>query len=337
MSNTLYRYNTARLGCGSDGKVNEGDTTMTNVLRRNASRPGGASAFFASRILILFLAVILAPAFAAAQSERNVAKAISRLASLQIEIWPEFDRPAAALVILKGEIAANVPLPAAVSLRIAASSGGPTAVAYSAEPGGNLLNLPYDRKDAGDFITLKFDAPGRVFHIEFYDPLVTSAPARSYTYVWTGDMAADRLSVVLQEPAGAIDVSVLPPLGASAVGQDGLRYRSAELGTIQAENRMEVTVRYTKTDPRASVEIVKPKSPDASPLPAAGPSKMELAIWLIGIVAVLGLGAWAAMMWWYGRERRSESPPSQVGFCPKCGAPSASGDRFCSKCGALLA
>ncbi len=309
---------------------------MTNAVRANAPQASGAPAFFASRILVLILAVMLSPAFAAAPAARVVAKGNPRLASLQIEIWPEFDRPAA-LVILKGEIAAAVALPAAVSLRIAAASGGPAAVAYSAESSGNLLNLKYDRRNAGDFIALKFDAPERFFHVEFYDPLVTSAPDRSYTYVWTGDLAVDRLSVILQEPAAASDLSVQPALESTAVGQDGLRYRSAELGSFQAGKRLDVEVRYTKTDPRTSTEIVKPKSPDSSPLPSAGPSKTELAIWLIGIVAVLGLGAWAAMMWWYGRKRRSESPPSHAGFCPKCGAPSASGDRFCSKCGAQLA
>src|SRR3990170_9127773 len=114
---------------------------MTNAVRANAACPGGARMFLASRILISILAVILTPAFAAAPAARDVAKGNPRLASLQIEIWPEFDRPAAALVILKGEIAANVPLPAAVSLRIAASSGGPSAVAYAAGLNSNLLNL----------------------------------------------------------------------------------------------------------------------------------------------------------------------------------------------------
>ena len=320
---------------------------MTDAVRRNAARPGGAPVYFASRILTLILAVMLLPAFAAAPSARDVAKGKPRLASLQIEIWPEFDRPAAALVILKGEIAAGVPLPAAVSLRIPAASGGPTAVASSATMGGNLANMKYDRKDAGDFITLTFDAPERVFHVEFYDPLVTTAAGRSYTYAWTGDLAADRLNVVVQEPATASDLSVQPPLDAAAAGPDGLRYRSAELGAFQAGKRLEVKVRYTKTDPRTSVEIVKPKSPDASQLPTAqlktgpfdnpGPSKAELAIWLVGSVAALGLGIWAAMMWWYGRKGLPESPPSGARFCRKCGAPSARGDRFCSKCGAKLA
>jgi len=296
---------------------------------------------------MLLLAAMLLPAFAAAPSARDATTGKPRLASLQIEIWPEFDRPAAALVILKGEIAANVPLPAAVSLRIAAASGGPTAVASSATMGGDLANLKYDRKDAGDFITLRFEAPARVFHIEFYDPLVTTAAGRNYTYAWTGDLAADRLNVVVQEPATASDFSVLPSLDASAEGQDGLRYRSAELGAFPAGKRLDVKVRYTKTDPRTSAEIVKPRSQESTPLPSAqfktgpfdnpGPTKAELAIWLVGSVAALGLGIWAAMMWWYGRKGVPESPPGGARFCRKCGAPSASGDRFCSKCGAKVA
>src|SRR4030067_3097186 len=116
---------------------------MTDAVRRNAARPGGAPVYFASRILTLILAVMLLPACAAAPSARDVAKGKPRLASLQIESWPEFDRPAAALVILKGEIAAGVPLPAAVSLRIPAASGGPTAGAAPAPTGGPLRKTKY--------------------------------------------------------------------------------------------------------------------------------------------------------------------------------------------------
>src|SRR3972149_4401182 len=125
---------------------------MTKAVGENATRSRDARVFCGSRILLLILAILFSPAFAAAASARDLAEGNPRLASLQIEIWPEFDRPAAALVILKGEIAANVPLPAAVSLRIAAASGGPTAVAYAARLNSNLLNLKYDRRDATDFI-----------------------------------------------------------------------------------------------------------------------------------------------------------------------------------------
>jgi hypothetical protein len=315
---------------------------MMSAVRASAEGGSGARGLFGPRILIVILAVMLAPAFAAAPAAREASKGSPRLANLQIEIWPEFDRAGAALVILKGEIAADIPLPASVGLRIAASSGGPTAVASSAEPGGNLANLKYERKDAGDFIALKFEAPERVFHIEFYDPLATTGPGRDYTYAWTNDLPADRLRVIVQEPAAASDFSVQPALEAPALGQDGLNYRSADLGPFPAGKRLEVRIRYTKTDPRASAEILKPRSPDPLPVPAAGPSagpgKLELAVWLVGSVVVLGLCVWAAMMWWYGRQdRRPKFLPDPAGRCSKCKAPSASGDRFCSKCGARLA
>lgn len=309
---------------------------MTKAVGGNAAPSRGARAYFGSGILLLILAILFAPAFAAAPAARDAAKANPRLASLQIEIWPEFDRPAAALVILRGEIAAGVPLPAAVSLRIAAASGGPAAVAYSAGSSSNLLNLKYDRRDAGDFITLKFDAPERFFHIEFYEPLMTGAPGRSYTYVWPADLGADQLRVVVQEPAKASDVSVQPPLEATAVGQDGLAYRSAELGAFPAGKRLEIKVRYTKTDARTSAEILKPEAADASPPAIAGPGKGELALWLAAVVAVLVLGGIAASAWWYRRKSVSEPQASGAGSCPKCGSPSASGDQFCSKCGAAL-
>jgi hypothetical protein len=297
--------------------------------------PSGVGALFASRILTLILAATLTPAFAA--PARDAAGGSPRLASLQIEILPEFDRPAA-LVILRGEIAPDVALPADVSLRIAATSGGPAAVAYSTGLNSSLLNLTYDRRDAGAFIALKFKAPERFFHVEFYDPLVTSIPGRSYTYVWTGDLAADRLRVILQEPAMASELSVQPPLDARALGQDGLRYRSSELGAFEAGRRLDVQIRYTKTDPRTSLEIVKPEGPPgSSPSPSAAPTKAELAIWLVSGVVVLGLGAWAMVMLRLGRKRVSAPQLGDAGFCRKCGAPRASDGRFCSKCGTPFA
>jgi len=290
----------------------------------------------ALRILMLSLAVVLAPAFGADPPGRDLAAGKPRLARLQIEIWPEYDRPAAALVILRGEIAGNVPLPASVSLGIPAASGGPSAVAYSTGAGGNLLSLKYDRGEASDFITLKFHTPERFIQIEFYDPLAISGADRSYSYVWRGELAAERLSMILQEPALASDLSVQPGLEAAGLGQDGLRYRSSELGAFQAGKRLEVKVRYTKTDPRTSLEIVKPESPASSATPSSAPSKAELAIWLVGSVALLGFGTWAAMWWWVRRKNLSQPRPDGAGFCSKCGAPSGSGDRFCSKCGAPL-
>jgi hypothetical protein len=297
---------------------------MTTVLARCAHLLSAAA-----------LAALIAVPAAAAGSDAPAAN--PRLASLQIEIWPEYDRPAAALVILRGQLAADVALPAAVSLRIPAATGGPAAVAYAASAGGNNLNLPYDRAGAGDFITLKFDVPERFFHVEFYDPLPANAPGREFTYVWTGDLATDRLTVTVQEPAAATDVSVVPTLDAAAAGPDGLRYRSAELGASAAGKAVAVNVRYTKADARTSAELLKPQMQAAASPATADTTRRDLAIALAVAVAILVLGSIGISAWWYRRKSRPEAQPDAGGFCRKCRTPFRTGDRFCSRCGAKLA
>jgi len=311
---------------------------------------GGAQVLFLLQLSIALLAILFVPALTAAAAGSDATGKNPHLAGLQIEIWPEFDRPAA-LVILKGEIAPDVTLPANVSVRIPASSGGPLAVAFSSAAGGDLLNVKYETEFAGDRIMLKFEVPQRFFHVEFYEPLATSAPERKFTYVWPGDLATDQLAVIVQEPAGTFDLAVTPTLEASATGQNGLRYRSAALGAFKAGKQLDVNVRYTKTDARTSTEILNPKAadsqtatailkskePEASTIPFAIPSKKAAAIWLAAIAAILVLGGIAAVIW--GRRRKSapEPQPAGTGFCRKCRASVASGDRFCSKCGTPLA
>lgn len=321
---------------------------MANMVAEHSAHgaPTPSRTRWAAGILTLVSVLATLPAVRAADPVATATAGTNpRLASIEVDIWPEYDRAAAALIIVKGEIANDVRLPAAVSMRIAASSKGPSAVAYLDAASGSLANLNYERKDAGDVITLKFQAPTRVFHIEYYEPLVTGTPERSFTYGWNGDFPTNRLRVVLQEPATSSKLSVQPPLDTTSTGQDGLRYRAADLGPYEAGKRQEVRVRYTKSDSRTSAEILKPKvaaapvaDVPAVPAGGSGPSKLDIAAWLVGIVAALGigLGVWAGVMWWYGRKDDSAPEPRNGGFCTKCGAPRAPDARFCSKCGAKL-
>jgi len=275
-----------------------------------------------------------------------------RLASLEIEIWPEFDRPAA-LVILRAEIAADVTLPASVSLRIPSSSGGPAALAYAASADGELLNLAYQRTDTqADFITLTFSPPERFFHVEFYDPLRTDNADRNYSYVWPGDLPVDQLSVQLQQPAGATEPSVQPELGPAVVQPDGLAYRQADLGTLDAGKTLAINVRYQKTDPRTSAEILGLATPAPPSAPAATESEEGVPRWLLllPLLAALVVGASVVILWrrrgWLPstsarrapragrrREQAAGQPENAAGFCPRCGCRLRSGDRFCPECG----
>ena len=273
------------------------------------------------------------------------------LAQLEIDVWPEFDRRSAALVILRDEIAADVALPAPVSLRIPAASGGPTAVATAVSDEARLLTLPYERSDVQvDFMTISFAASDRFFHVEFYDPLVTATANREYSYIWAGDFSVAQATVQLQEPAGASNVSVSPDLGAPVERADALLYREADVGPLEAGKSLVVDVQYAKPDLRTSAEILG-LDQEAPTSPSAGGSNgisSELLI-LVGAGAVVVLVIAAAFV----MQRRAAAtaapslPASRVQrrrsgaegrgpHCRQCGSVLAPDDRFCASCGSAV-
>ncbi len=295
------------------------------------------------RFALVACAVACLPTIAHAQA----AAANPRLSALGVEIWPEYDRPAA-LVILRAALAENVKLPAAVTLRLPAASGGPAAVAYSTTADGNLLNLKYTKTEGSDFVTIKFEAPERFIHVEFYEPIATTAPARTFRYLWPADLAADRLMVTVQEPALASDISVEPALSGTATGQEGLTYRTADLGAREAGKALPIAIRYTKADARPSSEILKLKAPAAAPAPAAVPAlapapaamakSSDQEGWLVAIsgMALVSIAGIMLLFWWWRRQATSVAPGQKQKFCAKCGTPQAPGNRFCGNCGAKV-
>lgn len=267
----------------------------------------------------------------------GLAAAAPRLQRLQIDIWPEYDRPAV-LVILKGEIAGNGDAATPLSLRIPASSGGPSALAYSAQESGPLLNLSHERfpPDAG-FITLRFTVPARFFHVEFYDPLDTRGAERSYRYLWPGDLPVENLRVTLQEPAASSGLTVRPALAQLTVGSDNLRYRSTELGSVPLGKTLPIEIAYAKPDRRNTVEILK-----AGPSPGVtgvGTSREEQASfrWFLASSAIALLLAGSALVYYVRRRPRAKpAAGTPQGYCAKCGHRPSAGDRFCANCGASL-
>jgi hypothetical protein len=291
---------------------------------------------------IAVLAVTLAcvPAHAAEMELLTKLPGKSRLVNLEIEIWPEFDRPAA-LVLLKGELA-NAGQ--SISLRLPVSSGGPAAVAQSIAAGGNLLNLPYERIDGKEFITLRITPPERFFHIEFYDKLDTGKEKRDYRYQWPGDIAADHVSVHVQQPAAVTNFAITPAFTDGAPGGDTLTYWTKDMGAVPVGKTLPIAIRYTKTDARTSKEILGPSASASAAAPAADApltSASPVAYsfdarseWISAAIFVL-IGVAGGVLLWHRRSKPSK-PAAAAGFCTKCGNTLRTDDRFCSKCGASV-
>jgi len=312
--------------------------TLTGRFLRDLS-PGQIG----NRILLL-MALLFAPALVLAQAATS-ANSKARLASLMIEIWPEYDRAGAALVILKGELAKEVALPATVSLQLPRASGGPNAVAFAARAEETPRNLAYEHADAADSIAIRFTMPERHFQVEFYEPISTVLPARSYTFHWQGDLATEQMLLVVQEPATAPGVVTQPQTEFSDTGQNGLRYYTARLGPQAQGVRLPVTVRYTKTAMNSSVDILRLRpgadAPAANPQPSpdAGSARpsgapfppLVAALLVIAALALLGM---VAFIVWRRRDTAKSVPPH--GACTQCGAPRRANDRYCGKCGSVL-
>jgi hypothetical protein len=276
-----------------------------------------------------------------------------RLSGLEIAIWPEFDREAMALVILRGQLGDEVPLPATVAVRIPASSGGPSAVAYPDSDTATLLSLEYELAAAEASLLVTFSTPSPFFQVELYDPLSIDTSVRSYTYLWPGDLAVDDLLVEVQQPAGATDLSTEPDLGDGTVGPDQLEYRSAQMGSFGAGDTLTVNLTYAKTDLLTSAEILGFGEADA-PTPQLEESDdgvPTIAI-VAAIIAAHAVVA-AAVLYWRWRRRRAVAPkgpapdrrrkgrgrsgsgekPKADVFCTECGDPLLPGQRFCPGCG----
>lgn len=274
-----------------------------------------------------------------------------RLSGLEIDVWPEFDRPSV-LVILRAELAEDTVLPADVALRIPTSAGQPAALAYAPSDTAGLVNLGYEITDVQiDFTTVEFTTPDRFFHMELYEDVQTDVPERSYSYVWLGDLAVDQLVAQLQEPAGATGISVEPDLDRTVVGPDGLVYREGDLGGLEAGETLSINVQYTKTDSRTSAEILDLQSVDQEPEPsdAGSGSGSGVSTRLLIIVAVAAIVVGAAALTFLLRrsllpagvspprktraERRRKRGGSNAQSCSECGNRLRSGDRFCPECG----
>lgn len=278
--------------------------------------------------------------------------------TLEISLWPEFDRPEV-LVIYRGLFEEGTSLPVPVEIRIPARAGQPSAVAYVGDD-GQRFNQQYTTRNEGDWLVVSFELEELGFQLEYYDPLpVDSAGQRNYTFSYTADYTVSSMSLELQQPPSAKDVSLDPPATSSRTASDGLVYHLLEVGALQQGAEQSWTFSYQKDNADLTVSMSnQAASPAATTLPASDDDSTVL-IFLIAFVTLVAVGA--AAFWLGGRTQPMSQPalPGPEGrkrrgsgrgeqshrqqlsglggsdalYCRQCGTKLRSDSVFCHRCG----
>ena len=276
-----------------------------------------------------------------------------RLAYLQVDLWPEYDR-SEMLVILRAQLAPEVTLPVDVTFRIPAAVGDPNAVA-SRQPDGALLNAVYDLRVEGQWAYITVTATAIDLQLEYYDPQLEKVDAaRHYEFAWNAGYAVDEMVILVQQPVRASDMTIEPNLGEFQPGSDGLNYYIMEIGAPKAGDTVSVKVDYQKNDDTLSVESfpVQASEPINNPGGLQDINFMNLLPWLLGAAGVLLVVGGMVWYWQSGRKNAPSSKPtgrgrrnptgagapasSESAYCHQCGKRASGSDRFCCACGERL-
>jgi hypothetical protein len=304
---------------------------------------------FMRKLVFLFFMILamLLPSVAGAQNPIT-------LDTLQISIWPEYDKPTV-LIIYQMTLSDTTSYPATLSIQIPSNAGDPNAVA-ARQVDGSLFIIDHTRKVVGEWAIITFTTTTPELQLEYYDPSLTkNDAARHFTYLWPGDYTVSQLSVQVQQPFDATQMRISPSLGQGETGDNNLMYYTQDLGTVNAGQDFEITIDYQKASDVLSAENL-PIEPSAS-IPQGTVSDINLKTWLPWVLGILGAGLIIGGIIWFwqsGRQqpasqpRRRRSKPGtyrrdtlsgtagDAVYCSQCGKRALAGDQFCRYCGSSL-
>ena len=304
--------------------------------------------------LILTLVLVLTALAGSVQAQDT-----PTLSSLEITLWPEFDKPEV-LVIYRGIFADDTPLPVPVEFYLPAQAGQPSAVAYVGED-GQTYNQEYRTRVEGDWLVVSFDLATPGFQLEYYDNLpVDSSGRRTYEYVYTADYPISILNLEFQEPPTAEGFALDPVADSVTQKSDGLTYHLVQVGSVTQGETNQWQLTYQKADSDLTIAgFPQADSPQTTaPPPTEEAGNATVWIFLVAFVALIGVGIAA---FWLGRgtqpvsqspapsprskrrgsgrggqprpQRSSLSGGQGALFCHQCGAELRSDSEFCHRCG----
>ena len=271
----------------------------------------------------------------------------TKLDSLNIELWSEYDRPTM-LVINQFVVSQDTSLPASVTLRFPKDGN---LVAVAVEKNGEFFNKDFTPPaEQGDWQTVTINVDSYDPHrIEYYQPLTRDGNKRAFKYQWFGDYSVKQFDVTIFVPADGTELITSPVLQSTSTSKDGLltsgtvTKNEMKMGTSFQFDLQYQRISTTLTDPAAASQI-QPVEPVGENTP--GRVSITNLPWIIGgfglaLIAIALFSYWRSTQSSEGKPQRrrhhqNETESEEQAYCHECGARAHAGDRFCRTCGSRL-
>jgi hypothetical protein len=291
-------------------------------------------------VAALLLGLMLSPSIARAQG-------ITKLDSINIELWSEYDRPTM-LVINQFVVSQDTPLPATVTLRFPKIAN---LVAVAVQSNGGLFNKDFTGPvEQGEWQTITINVESYDPHrVEYYQPLTRDGSKRQFKYQWFGDYYVKEFNVSILVPADSTELITSPVLQKTTTAPDG----STISGTLTKNelsmgNSFQFNLEYQRTSDALTNPDQTNEIQPAEPVGQNTPGRVTTIDlpWVIGGLG-LALIAIALFVYWRStqsgearpqrrRRRRTKEETDEQAYCHECGARANLGDRFCRTCGSRL-
>ncbi len=289
------------------------------------------------RIPFLAILIVLASAIVSPASGEDT----TRIATLEISVWPEYDQPGV-LVQYQGQIASADQSGATREISFLVPKGAGVGATCGIKSDSSHTSETWKESDAGDgFTTVTYKLSEPQFHVEFYYNPLAGATDKTMDFTYKAASPVDDLYLDIQHPLKATNFVLTPETKDSHTDKDGFTYHVYNQKQVAAGQTVSSKISYTKTDPNPSVSGQKSTAATATNPETTSAINPNLVVVLAVLAAAAGLIAYFAFI---RREQPqfaviplSESHGAQRisrgGFCTECGTAMEPEDRFCAKCG----
>ena len=321
------------------------------------------------RLLSVVLISLLGPFALAGRGTVQAQGQGAAIERLAIDIWPDFDRPSA-LVLLTGSLPADTLFPATVLLPWPDGAELNAVAVMTNEGFFNFTNYVIEEE------TLNLTLQDPEFRVEYYQPYEQDGEQHRFHFEWMAQSTVNGLAVRVQRPGAATSIELSQPEVSVTQETYGLDYYNLEATTLTPGEVYSLTIEYTLPDGQLTEPLLDPAesvldSPAFEVEAIQSPNEPNnrqtlgyalIAIGVVGLLAILGWAVWTRRQPAPARRptRRSRpagkrqitrqprpatppaeeptSPPAQgeANFCHQCGTAVVPGDKFCRNCGARL-